>query len=123
MADNIIAQPQWHWCSQCGSLWHGATQLPNNGSGVCPASPAPKGGHSGQGSGDYVLFDKPASAFNKTIMAQPLWRWCKNCECLWHALTANPGGACAATKPPGGAHSTDGSGDYALLNDSSGAIG
>jgi len=56
-------------------------------------------------------------------MAQSLWRWCKNCECLWHSSSANPGGACAATKPAGGAHSTDGSGDYVLLNDSGGAIG
>jgi hypothetical protein len=113
MPDNIIAQTKWHWCDQCGSLWHAKSAAPSNG--VCPAT---KTGHSAAGSGDYALFDKPSTPFNATVMAQSTWRWCHKCDCLWHAQSAAPG-VC----PAGGVHSADGSGDYALLNDSSGSIG
>lgn len=115
MADNIIAQPGWHWCNQCGNLWHGSSALPD---GFCAATKPPGGKHSAAGSGDYALFDKPAAAFKPTIMAQPQWRWCNKCDCLWHPQSAHPG-VC----PAGGDHSETGSGDYTLLNDSSGSIG
>jgi len=49
----IMAQSLWHWCAKCGSLWHAASSLPNNNTGVCPAG----GGHSEAGSGDYALFN------------------------------------------------------------------
>jgi hypothetical protein len=112
MADNIIAQSNWRWCSKCDGLWH--TSSANQG-GRCPAG----GSHTSQGSGDYALFDKPATNFNSTIMAQPNWRWCAKCGGLWHPSSAVPSGVC----PAGGAHTSQGSGDYALLNDSSGTIG
>jgi hypothetical protein len=111
MADNIIAQTGWHWCQKCDCLWHAQSAAP----GVCPAG----GAHTATGSGDYALFDKPAHPFNKTIMAQSDWRWCEKCGGLWHPSSAKPTGAC----PAGGGHIATGSGDYALLNDSSGSIG
>lgn len=114
MADNIIAQPQWHWCEKCGALWHASSANPT---GKCPAGD----GHSATGSGDYALFDNPTTPFKSTLMAQPQWRWCSQCGSLWHPTSAKPTGFCAA---PGsnGKHSEAGSGDYALLNDSSGSF-
>jgi hypothetical protein len=111
MADNIIAQSNWRWCQKCDCLWHPQS----GGPGVCPAG----GTHTSAASGDYALFDKPAHAFNPTVMAQSNWRWCANCGGLWHTSSAKPNGAC----PAGGGHVSTGSGDYALLNDSSGSIG
>jgi hypothetical protein len=112
MADNIIAQSNWRWCSKCDCLWHPSSANP---AGVCPAG----GTHTSSGSGDYALFDKPATSFNSTIMAQSNWRWCSKCGGLWHPSSATPAGVC----PAGGPHTSAGSGDYALLNDSSGTIG
>ncbi|MCJ7515869.1 MAG: hypothetical protein MUO89_07925 [Dehalococcoidia bacterium] len=114
MSDKIIAQSKWHWCEHCGNLWHASSAKPN---GYCAASPDRK--HSGgKPSGDYALFDKPDTAFNSTIMAQPDWRWCDKCNGLWHHTTIAGNGHC----PAGGEHSSQGSGNYVLLNDSSGNI-
>src|ERR1700721_3854075 len=113
----VIAQNKWRWCSKCQGLWYSAaTQNPN---GACPAG----GTHSHVGSGDYALFNHNPTDFNPTIMAQPQWRWCSQCGGLWHPTSASPNGACPGTNPPGGHHTEAGSGDYALLNDSSGNMG
>jgi hypothetical protein len=112
MPDNIIAQSNWRWFSKCDGMWHTSSGNPG---GHCPAG----GTHTSQGSGDYAVFDKPATPFKSTIMAQSNWRWCAKCGSLWHPSSAVPSGVC----PAGGAHTSQGSGDYALLNDSSGSIG
>jgi hypothetical protein len=114
MSDDIIAQPTWHWCDKCGNLWHASSANPT---GFCAAAPNHK--HSQTISGDYVLFakPKPSPPFKSTLMAQTQWRWCSKCNGLWHNTTAVPGGVC----PGGGTHTQQGSGDYTLLNDSSGS--
>src|ERR1700685_913444 len=117
-----IAQHKWRWCGQCQCLWYSAaSQKPK---GACPGTTPPGGPHSEVGSGDYALFNHNPTDFNPTIMAQPQWRWCSQCGSLWHPTSASPHGACPGTKPtPGGPHTESGSGDYALLNDSSGNMG
>jgi hypothetical protein len=110
----IVAQHNWRWCSKCQGLWYAAASA--NPTGVCPAG----GGHSKGGSGDYALMGDPDGSFNNTLLAQHNWRWCSKCQGLWYAAaTANHDGVC----PAGGGHSKAGSGDYALLGDTSGNMG
>jgi len=113
----VMAQSKWRWCSKCQGLWYSAAT--QNHVGVCPSGP---GGHTLQGSGDYALFEErlPLS-FHPTLMAQQTWRWCSQCGSLWHPTSALPTGVCPA--PGSSGHSEAGSGDYALLNDSSGNMG
>jgi hypothetical protein len=117
----IIAQHRWRWCGQCQCLWYsGATANPN---GRCVGTNPPGGPHSQAGSSDYALFGGQAPAFKATLMGQENWRWCAHCGGLWHPSSALPSGACPGTHPPGGPHTSAGSGEYALLNDTSGTMG
>src|SRR4029077_6084573 len=123
----VIAQHRWKWCSLCQCLWYSGSTGPN-ANGHCAGTKPPGGAHTPGVSGDYALFDEPQpGAFKTTIMAQANWRWCHQCAALWHPssqqATGHPGGVCPGTVPPGGQHSSQGSGEYALLNDSSGTMG
>jgi hypothetical protein len=118
----INAQHNWRWCSKCQGLWHAAAGPSPHSTGVCPAG----GGHSLASSGEYALFFDPDRAFNPTLMAQHRWRWCSKCQGLWYsgATVGGPGTALSTGHcPAGGGHEIGISGDYALLNDSSGNIG
>jgi len=48
---NVMAQESWHWCSQCGALWH------TGGGNICPKLGS--NGHTAAGSGNYVLLNRP----------------------------------------------------------------
>jgi hypothetical protein len=114
----VIAQHKWKWCSVCQCLWYSASTGPN-ANGHCAG--ANGGPHVPGVSGDYALFAEPQpNVFHPTLMAQAAWRWCNKCSGLWHP--ASPGAA-GNHCPGGGQHSSQGSGEYALLNDSSGTMG
>lgn len=53
---NVMAQSNWHWCSQCGCLWIPTSALPK---GCCPCPAAGSKGHTSAGSGNYTLLAEP----------------------------------------------------------------
>lgn len=90
-------QSGWYWCSNCKGSYYGGI-APNNGR--CPISPGAL--HVAGASYHYLMW------YNQPGVGQPNWRWCKNCQGLFHLPDpSNPfGGEC----PASGAH--DGSGSY-----------
>jgi hypothetical protein len=50
----VMAQENWRWCAQCGSLWHPSSASPK---GICPKPGST--GHTSAGSGDYALLNRP----------------------------------------------------------------
>ena len=101
-------QADWRFCSKCYCLW--LSGLPTQGS--CPAGgehtqlatafggPAtpPADPQRGPGSWDYILIADPVISPGPT--AQPNWRFCTKCYCLWLS-----GGATNGSCPAGGEHS------------------
>jgi hypothetical protein len=51
---NVMAQQNWHWCSQCGGLWIATSASPK---GFCPKPGT--NGHTEAGSGNYTLLNEP----------------------------------------------------------------
>jgi hypothetical protein len=90
-------QPNWRFCHRCQGLWFSGA----GGSGSCPAG----GGHSREGSGNYVLTG------NGGIGGQYGWRWCQYCSGLWFSEDGFVYGRCSKH---GNAHSIVGSGSYVL---------
>lgn len=90
----------WKGCLRCGLLFfqHGARM------GRCAAG----GIHHPRSSGAFgVMFEQPA------INGEPGWRWCRNCECLFHK-DPNAQFLRAGSCPSGGWHDGGGSGKYVL---------
>ena len=92
-------QQLWRWCHKCMGLWFSGGAFGDFG--LCPVG----GGHSSDGSGNYVLTDHASS------QAQGAWRWCHACTGMWFSGNGT-GGRCPRT---GGEHSLDGSGDYQII--------
>jgi outer membrane protein OmpA-like peptidoglycan-associated protein len=66
--------------------------------------------HDGSQSGNYFLHRSDVDS-----SGQSGWRWCSRCQGLFFA-----GGGSLGVCPTGGAHSLQGSGDYALISEQSG---
>jgi len=90
----LATQDNWRWCNKCQGLFFAG----NNTPGKCPLG----GGHSNQGSGNYILTQGSGSG-------QGNWRWCNRCQGLFFAGNFTTGFC-----PPGGGHNYKGSGNYFL---------
>jgi hypothetical protein len=95
-----VEQEQWNYCAICGMLHFGGA------AGICPGSGPFGNSHFNASSFNYVLHCDSPSPPSGT---QADWRWCKNCGTLH--FTGGGASVCSA----GGAHSSDGSGNYVLL--------
>lgn len=98
-------QDQWARCEKCGAVFY------NNAASLCPGPPSPLhiggAGHLAWGSANYVMHCDSPSPPSGT---QSEWRWCKNCGGLHFA-----GGGASVCPAGGGAHASDGSSNYLLI--------
>lgn len=107
MASSASIQRGWRFCFKCMTLFF----LGDNASGVTAGRCTFNDVHSAFKSGDYGLVVSNNGDFEKFVHAgQPNWRFCRKCHSLWFNGQAD-NGICAA----GGAHSSTGSGDYAVM--------
>jgi hypothetical protein len=110
MATGATLQTHWKFCNNCFGLFFFG-ESPQADAGVCPDFP---GGHIfiNPESGDYALTLSLGGNFESGVRAgQRNWRFCNKCRSLW--FNGKPtNGVCAA----GDSHTTEGSGDYALVN-------
>ena len=92
-------QNNWRWCKKCSGLFF------DSGSRICAAGAA----HDASASGSYELNNDAVPGANEQGLsdAQDNWRWCSKCSGLHF-------GSGASVCPAGGAHSSDGSGNYWL---------
>ena len=97
----MATQDNWRWCHQCQGLFFAG----NPSQGCCPNAGILGGSHSFRDSGNYKLVHNTPSG------GQNNWRWCSRCQGMFFA--GNSLGRCQA----GGMHSSAGSGDYTLFQD------
>jgi hypothetical protein len=92
-------QDGWRWCKKCSGLFF------DFGSHTCAAGAA----HDGSGSGSYKLDTGAIPGLGELGLSDPQddWRWCSKCSGLHF-------GSGPSVCPAGGAHNTDGSGNYWL---------
>jgi hypothetical protein len=99
-------QDDWIWCRLCQGLWFGGA-LDNNWcpywAGTDSEGKYAVGGHSFDGSGNYVLVSAGAA-----FPGQDDWRWCDRCMGLFYI--GRNGGRC----PAGGSHSGGRSRNYRI---------
>ena len=101
-------QSDWRWCNKCQTLSYTGSGSPP-GQGPCAAG----GRHDHSGSGNYGLTDVQINQ-----QGQANWRWCRKCQGLYYAGTAD-NGTCLA----GGAHDGSASSNYVLSQDGRPAVG
>jgi hypothetical protein len=94
-------QERWNYCSLCGMLYF------NGAPSRCPKSGPFGTMHMNNSSNNYALHCDSPSPPSGT---QADWRWCKNCGVLH--FTGGGASVCTST---GGAHASDGSGNYLLV--------
>ena len=94
-------QDRWNYCSSCAMLYY------NGAPSRCPKSGPFGQMHMNNASNNYVLHCDSPSPPSGT---QADWRWCKNCGVLHFA-----GGGASVCTSTGGAHASDGSGNYRLV--------